>query len=110
MTNDDLLLTLCTCPDRESAQRLATTLVEARLAACVNILPGALSVFSWEGRTEQVDEVLLMIKTGSAQFDELQRRVTQLHPYEVPEIIAIPIADGLPAYLDWLRACTRSKP
>jgi len=102
----DHLLTLCTCPDDATAQRLAEALVAERLAACVNILPGATSVYTWEGRTERDAELLLLIKTTASRFDDLQRRLVELHPYDVPEIIATPISHGLPAYLDWVSACT----
>jgi len=100
------LLSLCTCPDQPSAERLAEALVAEGLAACVNILPGAISVYTWEGRTERDTELVLLIKTTAARFDELQRRIVALHPYDVPEVIATPISHGLPAYLDWVSACT----
>lgn len=100
------LLALCTCPDPDVAGRLAAALVEERLAACVNILGGVQSVYRWQGRTERAKEVLLLIKTTADRFDALRDRLAALHPYEVPEIIATQIAAGLPAYLEWIRACT----
>lgn len=106
MMSDEPLLTLCTCPDAETAERLARAMVEEQLAACVNVLPGLVSVYRWQGRTEQEGEVLLLIKTSAARIAELKDRLSGLHPYDVPEIIAVPITDGLPAYLDWVRECT----
>ncbi|AGA89051.1 uncharacterized protein involved in tolerance to divalent cations [Thioflavicoccus mobilis 8321] len=104
--SDNPLLALCTCPDAETADRLASALVEERLAACVNILPGITSVYHWRGQVERDDEVLLLIKTVAARFAALSERLVALHPYEVPEVIATPITAGLPAYLDWMSACT----
>jgi periplasmic divalent cation tolerance protein len=106
MTSNNPLLALCTCPDRATADRLASALVDEQLAACVNILPGATSVYRWEGRIERESEALLLIKTVAERFDALQERLALLHPYEVPEIIATPITAGLPAYLSWISACT----
>lgn len=96
------LLCLCTCPDAETAARIARTLVEERLAACVNRLPGVASTYRWQGKIHEDAEVLLVIKTTRACFDALRLRLIGLHPCEVPELIALDIADGLPAYLDWL--------
>lgn len=104
--NDEPLLALCTCPDAATAERLASALVDERLAACVNILPGITSVYRWDGRVERDAEVLLLIKTVVARFEAVRERLVALHPYEVPEVIATPIAAGLPAYLDWIAACT----
>ncbi|WP_058835644.1 divalent-cation tolerance protein CutA [Luteimonas abyssi] len=96
------LLCLCTSPDRASAERIADALVDERLAACVSLLPGATSVYRWEGRVERAEEQQLLIKTTHARLPALRLRVVELHPYEVPELIAIDIVDGLPAYLDWV--------
>ncbi|MBM3783022.1 MAG: divalent-cation tolerance protein CutA [Acidobacteria bacterium] len=98
----DKLIVLSTCPSIDEANRLARGLVEERLAACVNLIPGARSVYRWQGAIEESDEVLLIIKTRRDLLDKLGKRLSQLHTYEVPEAIAIPILDGLPAYLDWL--------
>ena len=95
-------LIFCTCPDRECAEKLATTLVDERLAACVSILPGILSIYRWEGKRETADETLLLIKSHSGAWPALEQRILQLHPYELPEIIAVPVENGLPAYLDWI--------
>lgn len=100
-----VLLACCTCPDADSAARIARTLVEERLAACVTRLPGARSCYRWEGRVEEATEELLMIKTTLARLDALERRLHELHPYEVPEFLTFP-AGGSPAYLDWVAAMT----
>ncbi len=95
-------LILCTCPDRECAENIATAVVDQRLAACVSILPGIHSIYHWQGKRESADEILLLIKTHSQAYGALEHLVRQLHPYELPEIIAVPVENGLPAYLDWI--------
>ena len=102
------LLVLCNAPDAASAQALATHLLEHRLAACVNLLPPCQSVYRWQGAIEQTTEVPMLIKTQAARYAALEAALHDLHPYDVPEIIALPIAAGLPAYLDWLHAETDS--
>jgi periplasmic divalent cation tolerance protein len=101
-----ITLNLCTCPDQATAERLAGQLVERRLAACVNILPGITSVFSWQGRIEREQEVLLLIKTAAERVEAMQQVLAELHPYEVPEIINLPVATGHQPYLEWVRQCT----
>ena len=96
------LLCLSTCPDAETAARIARTLVEERLAACVNRLPGIRSTCRWQGDIRDDAEVLLLVKTTRERFESVRARLVELHPYEVPELVALDIADGLPAYLDWL--------
>lgn len=96
------LLCLTTCPDADTAGRIAEALVAARLAACVQVLPGVASVYRWQGAIERADEVLLLAKTSRERFEALSARIVALHPYEVPEIVAFDIAAGLPAYLDWI--------
>lgn len=103
----DALLCLCTCPDPATARQLADTLVGERLAACVNIVPGLRSVYRWQGTTHCDEETLLLIKTTRARYPALQARLPQLHPYELPELVAVEVADGLPAYLRWLAESTR---
>lgn len=98
----DQQIVLCTVPDRDTAEQIAANLVTERLAACVNIVPGITSVYRWENRIEKDAEHLLIIKTHSAVFDTLQDSIRRLHPYELPEVIAVPITDGLPEYLDWI--------
>lgn len=99
---NDVLVCLCTCPDRAIGQRIAETLVGENLAACVNILPGVHSVYRWHGAVEHADEVLLLAKTTRARMDALQARLLELHPYELPELLAVEAVGGLPAYLDWV--------
>lgn len=110
MSTEHPLLCLITAPDREVADRIARTLVDERLAACVNILPGITSVYRWEGAVETGEEVLLMAKTMRTRLDALTVRVKQLHPYDVPEVIAVGIEGGLPAYLGWIAAETAGSP
>lgn len=100
------LLCLCTCPDDASAARIADALVGERLAACVNTVPGMRSTYRWQGAVEHADEHQLLIKTSRSRFDALRARIQALHPHAVPELIAIDIADGRPAYLDWIAAET----
>lgn len=100
------LLCLCACPDADTANRIADALVGERLAACVQVLPGMTSVYRWQGRVERAREVLLLAKTTRERFDALRAQVAALHPHDVPEVVALDIADGLPAYLDWVAAET----
>ena len=102
-----VLACYCTCPDLAGAERLAEALVGERLAACVNVLPGVRSVYRWQGTVERADEVLLLIKTTRERLDALAARVRALHPYELPELLAVEAAGGLPDYLDWVAAETR---
>ena len=96
------MIILCTCPDAGSAERIAQTLVEERLAACVNRIGGVVSTYRWQGRVCRDDEFLLLIKTTSERFDAVRERIVALHPHELPEVIAVDIARGLPPYLDWI--------
>lgn len=95
------LLCLTTCPDFDTAQRIANALVEERLAACVNSLPGMHSTYRWQGKVEHVGEVLLLVKTTRVRMPAVQERIVALHPYELPEVLAVE-AGGLPAYLQWI--------
>lgn len=101
------IVTLCTVPDRESGERIARALVEERLAACVNLLPGVASFYRWEGKVEEASEMLLIIKTGVSRFDVLKKRIQELHPYDLPEIIALPIIHGDRGYLNWITESTK---
>ncbi|MFP4647580.1 MAG: divalent-cation tolerance protein CutA [Halorhodospira sp.] len=101
------LAVFCTCPDEQTARRLAEAVVEAKLAACVNILPGVSSVFYWEGRAQSEQEHLLMIKTSELAYSRLESKLVELHPYELPEVIAVGIERGLAGFLDWIRDQTR---
>ena len=102
MDHPDYLLVLTTLPLDADAAAFATTLVEERLAACVNIHTELQSVYRWKGAIERDSERLLLIKTTAACWEALRERVKQLHPYQVPELIAVPIVAGSPAYLNWL--------
>jgi periplasmic divalent cation tolerance protein len=102
----DTLLVLTNLPDAYSAHALAGALVEARLAACVNILAPCRSVYRWRGKTENAEEVPVLIKTTAARYAALEAAIRARHPYELPEIIAVPIDRGLPAYLDWVSSET----
>ena len=99
---DQALLVLTNVPDLECAQLIARTLVEARLAACVNLLPAVQSIYRWQGQIEEATEITLLIKTTSQQVDSLQTAIVKLHPYDVPEIIATPIVAGYAPYLQWI--------
>ena len=104
-----MLLVLTNLPDRESAEALAAALVAERLAACVNIMPACRSVYRWKRAVEGGDEVPLLIKTTEARYAALEEVIRVRHPYDVPEIVAIPITQGLPAYLAWLEAETQDE-
>lgn len=106
MPTPDALLVYVTCPP-QAAAALAQTLVESRLAACVNILPGVTSVYRWQDEVQCDDESLLLIKTTRARYAALEQAVHEHHPYELPEVLAVAVEAGLPAYLDWLRDATR---
>ena len=100
------LLVLSSCPDAASAQVLTKALLSERLAACVNRLPGIKSMYRWQNQVERDDEVLLMIKTRAALYPQLEALIKDMHPYELPEIIAIPISQGSAEYLAWIDAET----
>jgi periplasmic divalent cation tolerance protein len=99
----DCQLVLTTCPDAAAAQKLAHTLVSERLAACVNILPIAQSVYRWQGQVESATEQLLVIKSLKRAYRAIEKRILELHPYELPEVIAVPVTGGLGHYLSWIR-------
>jgi periplasmic divalent cation tolerance protein len=98
-----VIVVLTNLPDSESAFNLARELVEMRLAACANVLSPATSFYRWEGREEQATEHPVLIKTTRERYAELERAIRERHPYDLPEIIAWPIENGLAAYLDWVR-------
>lgn len=101
--SEPVLLCYCSCPDADSARRIAEALVDERLAACVNQLPGIRSTYRWQGELITDSEELLLIKTTAARFEALKARLLELHPYEVPELIAVPVEHGHATYLDWIR-------
>jgi periplasmic divalent cation tolerance protein len=100
------LLVITTLPDQASAESLADRLVRDRLAACVNIGAAVTSVYLWEGRQQHDSEVTLTIKTTGQRYPALQDAIVAAHPYELPEVIAVPITAGLPQYLAWIETCT----
>lgn len=102
----DALLVLSTCPDADSGQRLARSLVEGHLAACVNLVGPVTSVYRWRDAIETAGEMLLVIKTTADRYPALEEGLRAAHPYEVPEIVAVPVQRGLNDYLEWVRSCT----
>jgi periplasmic divalent cation tolerance protein len=98
----DTLLVITNLPDTVSAREIARSVIVSSLAACVNILPAVQSVYRWQGAIEEANEVTLLIKTARARYAELENVIKSAHPYQVPEIIALPIEAGLPAYLEWI--------
>lgn len=102
------LLVLTNLPDRASAERLAEALVEERVAACVNILAPCRSVYRWKGAVQHDDEHPLLAKTTADRYDALEKLIRANHPYELPEIVAVPIERGLPEYLEWVAAEIRT--
>ncbi|MEO5720264.1 MAG: divalent-cation tolerance protein CutA [Chthoniobacterales bacterium] len=99
---DEAWLVVSTFPDPETARRISRQMVDEHLAACANLTPTIQSIYRWEGKVEEAQETMVFFKTTPARFPELQARLKSLHPYDVPEIIAVPIRDGLPDYLRWV--------
>lgn len=102
MMKPEFQVILCTCPNQETATKLARSVVEKKLAACVNIIPTLTSVYWWNDQVETASECLLMIKSAASHYEALETALRHDHPYEVPEIIALPIQNGLSAYLNWI--------
>jgi len=100
------LLVLSTCPGSITAKKIASTLVADHLAACVQVVSGVQSFFRWVGKVDHKEEHLLIIKTTLEQYPALEERILALHPYELPEIVAVPISGGLAGYLSWIKTCT----
>lgn len=98
----ETLVVLTNAPDADTAETIARRLVDQQLAACVNVLAPCRSVYRWENKVEDATEIPLLIKTTTARYAEVERMITQLHPFEAPEILALPVRRGLPAYLDWV--------
>lgn len=99
---EDVVVVLCTCPTGDTAETISRTLVEEGRAACVNIVASVQSIYRWNDHIQHENESLLIIKSSDAKYTELQQRLEVLHPYDVPEILALPVSDGLPAYLEWV--------
>jgi len=102
MSMDEILLVLTNLPDRDSAQRMAHSLIENHAAACVNILAECTSVYRWQEKIENASEIPLLIKTTRAAYPRVEELIRSQHPYELPEIIAVSVVAGLPAYLQWV--------
>jgi periplasmic divalent cation tolerance protein len=101
------LMALCTCPSQEVAERIARTVVEEGHAACANLIPGLTSFYAWQGEIHQDPELLLLIKTTPDAYPGLEATIQRLHPYELPEIIAVPVVKGLAGYLQWIAQSTQ---
>lgn len=102
--SDPVMVVLTTAPDADEAEQLGSTLVEERLCACVNVVEGVTSIYRWKNGIEREREVLMVLKTTASGVDRLKLRLVELHPYEVPEVLAIEPSDGHLPYLDWVRA------
>ncbi len=103
------LLVICSCPDRPCSEQIAKDLIAKKLAACVNIVPAVTSVYEWQGELNLDQENLLLIKSNSSLYPDLEKAISSQHPYELPEIIAVPIDQGLPEYLQWIDTCLATK-
>jgi len=102
----EFIVVFVTCASEDEALKIANTLVEERLAACANLVSPIRSIYRWEGKTWDEKEWLLIIKTQKMRFEELEKKVKSLHSYSVPEIVALPIAEGSSPYLNWLKEMT----
>lgn len=101
-TAQNVLLVITTLPDRTSAEQLAGALIECRAAACVNVLAECSSFYRWQGKVENSNEIPLLIKTTQSAYPRLEQEILTRHPYELPEIVAVPLSAGLPDYLQWV--------
>lgn len=99
---EQILIVMTNLPNAQAAEAIASTLVEARLAACVNLLPAVQSVYRWDDKVERATEVTLLIKTTQRHYAALEAAIRAAHPYELPEVIALPVTTGLPSYLQWI--------
>ncbi len=107
LTNE-LAIVLVTVPNPDIARSIATEIVQSRLAACVNIVPGIKSIFRWEGKLDEADELLLVIKTIADRYPALEKRITELHPYDTPEIVALETRHVVEKYLRWVKSEVKS--
>ena len=108
MIDKEILVLLSTCPDAATAERIGRELVGASLAACVNVVPGLRSIYRWNGAVQVDEEVLMILKTSADRLSEVRERLVDLHPYDVPEVVALPVADGHHPYLQWVVDSTRT--
>ncbi len=102
MIQPNICLVFCTAPSEDIARPIAAQLVAEQLAACVSVIPNVYSTYTWEGKVEQQNEVQLLMKTVTTTYPALEKRIVELHPYEVPEILCCPVTTGLPGYLAWV--------
>jgi periplasmic divalent cation tolerance protein len=107
MIERDIFVLLSTCPDAATAESIARELVGASLVACVNIVPRLRSIYRWNGAVQVDEEVLMVLKTAADRVSEARERLVELHPYDVPEVVALPVADGHHPYLQWVADSTR---
>ena len=107
MNQEDVKIVMCAFPNVEQARQIGTVLVETQLAACVNLIPGIRSIYRWEAKVEEQEEVLAFFKTTLARYPELQQTLVEMHPYEIPELVVLDLAEGLPAYLQWVLSSTQ---
>jgi periplasmic divalent cation tolerance protein len=107
MIDKEILVLLSTCPDARTAERIARELVEASLVACVNVVPGLRSIYRWNGAVQLDEEVLMILKTPTDRLAAARERLVALHPYDVPEVVALPVVDGHHPYLHWVFDSTR---
>lgn len=103
---EQILIVMTNLPNVQAGEALASALVEARLAACVNLLPAVQSIYRWQGKVEKATEITLLIKTTQRHYAALEAAISAAHPYELPEVIALPVTAGLPSYLHWVIAET----
>ena len=103
-----ILVVFCTCPDEKTARALAAGLLEEKLAACVNVLPGIRSIYRWQDEVKDDSEVLMVVKTTQPNLERLTQWLEHHHPYDLPEVIALPVSGGSPGYLDWVAQETKT--
>ena len=108
INNHEFIQIICNCPDKETATNIASHLIELKLAACVNIIENVQSVYRWQGKIEHDVEFQLQIKTTLRLFAEVEKTLNELHPYDIVEVIALPIIKGHQPYLDWIRDNVKS--
>ena len=101
-------MVICAFPNMEKARQIGTVLAQAQLVACVNLIPGIRSIYRWEGRLEEQEEVMAFFKTSAARYEEVEQKVIELHPYELPEIVVVDLTGGFPAYLQWVWSSTQA--
>jgi len=102
-----IIIIHCTCPNIVTAEQISRLLVSQKLAACVNQVPNVTSVYEWQGKIKQDNEVLLLIKTETKKFTAVSEAIREVHPYELPELIAVSVTQGEPNYLEWIKQCTK---